>query len=177
MSCEKLSSDMMHRSMPSSKAVSIGKFMVLFRSIVLAFAVTALSGYTLAADIDFGGHWTIDLRSPQERKQMIECGVAEFALKQVGDKIVGTHSFSTPGCGRLNEGGHDTVKGIVINQTAVLVVTSGRNGGMVLGKATRQGNQLHWKTVEELKAGEVEGDSPLILEKGTLLRDNRQTQK
>jgi hypothetical protein len=35
----------MHRSMTSSKVVPIGKFMFLFRSIVLVFAITALSGY------------------------------------------------------------------------------------------------------------------------------------
>lgn len=146
--------------------------MSLFRNFILGFAVTALSGYTIAAQIDFTGHWTIDLRSPQERKRKIECGAAEFTLKQVGDKIVGTHSFSTLGCGRLNEGGDETVKGIVINQIAVLVVTSGRNGGMVLGKATRQGNQLRWMVMEELKTGEVEGNSPLILEKGVFVLDN-----
>jgi type II secretory pathway pseudopilin PulG len=121
---------------------------------------------------NFSGRWTIDLRSPQERKQKKDCGQSSFALKQNGDRIVGNHTFATVGCGRLNEGGEETVKGIVIGATAVLVVTSGRNGGMVLGKATRQGDRLYWKTTDELRSGEPEGDSPLILGEGMLLLDS-----
>ena len=68
------------------------------------------------------------------------------------------------------EGGDKTVKGIVISETAVLVVTSGRNDAVVMGTATLQGGALHWQALEEIRAGEPEGDSPLILEKGVLTR-------
>lgn len=125
-----------------------------------------------AANVDFSGHWTIDLRTPQQRQQKRECGMADFTLKQTGDRIVGDHTFGTVDCSRINEGGEGTVKGIVVGETAVLVVTSGRNGGMVLGKATRPGNRLHWTTVDEIKPGEPEGDSPLILGQGVLVRDD-----
>lgn len=122
----------------------------------------------LAADTDFSGRWRIDLRTTKERQQQRDCGGATFVLKQAGDRIVGNHTFATVGCGRLNEGGDETVKGIVVGATAVLVVTSGSNGAVVFGKATRQGDRLQWSTVDEVAPGQPEDDA-LILQKGTLL--------
>ena len=119
--------------------------MALVHNTILGFVAAVFCANAFAADVNFTGRWKIDLRAPVERKQKLECGTAEFTLKQVGEKIVGSHTFSSVGCGRLNEGGEETVKGIVVGTTAVLVVTSGRNGGMVLGKATRHGNQLQWQ--------------------------------
>jgi hypothetical protein len=76
----------------------------------------------LAADVDFSGTWVIDLRSPAERKNKVECGSASFKLIQTGEKITGDHIFATPGCGRLNEGGEGSVKGVAVG-TAVQVDT------------------------------------------------------
>lgn len=75
------------------------------------------------------------------------------------------------GCGRINEGGDGTVKGAVIGQTAVLVVTSGRNGAIVMGTAKLQNGWLRWQTLEEIRPGMVEGDSPIILGQGVLSKD------
>jgi hypothetical protein len=139
-------------------------------------AVLAVIAYLLpmtvaAQEPPFTGTWTIDLRTPEERKRKVECGLATFELVQTGDLIIGDHSFSTVGCGRLNEGGPETVKGVVVGKTAVLTVTSGRNGAVVMGKATLSGNRMHWKILHEIKPGEPEGDSPLILGNGTLRRE------
>ena len=79
--------------------------------------------------------------------------------------------MATPRCGRMNEGGEGTVKGIVVGRTAVLAVTSGRNGQVVLGTAQLRGASLHWQVTEEIKAGEPEGDSGLILQDGVLRRE------
>ena len=81
--------------------------------------------------------------------------------------------MSTVGCDRLNEGGEGTVKGVVLGARAVLVVTSGRNGGMVMGTAKLRNGALQWQTTEEVRPGEPEGDSPLILGRGLLTRDAR----
>lgn len=118
----------------------------------------------------FSGIWTIDLRSAEEQKLNFECGTATFELVQSGSKITGNHFMATSQCGRINEGGKDTVKGIALGSTAVLVVTSGRNGAIVLGSAKLSQGNLQWRTVEEIKSGEPEDDSPLILRSGTLLR-------
>ncbi|TAJ16269.1 MAG: hypothetical protein EPO47_07715 [Rugosibacter sp.] len=134
------------------------------------FGFVAISSSASAAEASFNGTWSIDLRSKAEQKRRVECGLATFVLVQNGNKISGDHTFSTPGCGRLNEGGEGTVKGVVVGNTAVLVVTSGRNGAVVMGKATTNGAFLLWQTLEEIKQGEPEGDSPLILGKGRLAR-------
>ncbi len=131
---------------------------------LVGIALWASAAPALAAD--FSGTWRIDLRTAAQRQQKVECGAAHFTLTQVGDRVTGEHSVATAGCSRLNEGG--TVKGVVVGGTAVLAVTSGRNGAMVLGRATRRGSRLHWVTLEELKPGDTQGDSPLILGEGVL---------
>lgn len=140
-----------------------------FASLCIFGAVTT-SSPVCAGEANFNGTWSIDLRSKAEQKRNVECGFATFTLVQTGNKVSGGHTFSTPGCGRLNEGGEGTVKGLVVGNTAVLVVTSGRNGAIVMGKATTTGALLLWQTLEEIKQGEPEGDSPLILGKGRLAR-------
>jgi hypothetical protein len=117
---------------------------------------------------DFSGFWMKDLRTKAEIKSKAECGNALFDLKQTGDQITGSHSFATVGCGRLNEGGEGTVRGVVVGDVAVLTVISGRNGAVAIGKAKRKGNTLYWQYLDEIKPGEPEGDSPLILNTTTL---------
>jgi len=138
------------------------------------FAAAVLSNGAIttahAARNSFSGTWEIDLRSASERKANAECGSATFKLKQVGSKITGEHSFATVGCGRLNEGGEGTVQGSIQNGKALLIVTSGRNGAVVRGVAERRGSNLLWRALEEVKPGEPEGDSPLILGSGVLHR-------
>ena len=139
-------------------------------STLVGFLLAASSNNALAVSVDFSGSWSIDLRTPAERQRKVECGIATFKLSQVGAKIVGDHIFATANCGRINEGGPEAVKGVVIGSTAVLVVTSGRNGGIVMGKASIKNGFLHWQTLEEIKPGEPQGDSALILGKGVLSR-------
>jgi hypothetical protein len=119
----------------------------------------------------FTGKWSIDLRTAEERARKADCGLATFELVQTGDRITGDHSFVTVGCGRQNEGGPETVKGVVVGNIAVLVVTSGRNGAVVLGKAKLRGNRMRWQPIHDIKQGEPEGDSPLILGKAVLRRE------
>lgn len=63
--------------------------------------------------------------------------------------------------------------GVVVGDTAVLVVTSGRNGAIVLGKAKLVDGVLAWQTMEVVRRGEPEGDSDLILGSGLLTRQAR----
>ena len=141
------------------------------RAILLAAsALIALQTSTdiLAETPKFSGEWTIDLRIPADRARNAECGMATFVLVQNGDRITGDHSMATTGCGRVNEGGEGTVKGVIVGTKAILVVRSGRNGAIVMGTAEVVNGQLQWQTLEEIAPGEPEGDSPLILEKGVL---------
>jgi hypothetical protein len=144
--------------------------MQIYRIPILTALGLALSAPAIAQSLPapFTGTWSIDLRTPSERKQKAECGTAVFTLSQTGSKIVGDHSMATPRCGRMNDGGEGTVKGIVVGRTAVLAVTSGRNGQVVLGSAQVRAGSLHWQVTEEIKAGEPEGDPGLILPSGVL---------
>jgi hypothetical protein len=137
---------------------------------LLFLIYVSLPTVAFAKDKNFTGTWFIDLRSKVERKQHTDCGMATFTLIQTGEKITGSHEFSTAGCGRLNEGGDNTVKGIAVGSIAILTVISGRNGAIVIGKAIRKHNLLYWQILEEIKSGEPKGDSPLILSKGILAK-------
>lgn len=140
------------------------------RKACLCLVVALLPCVSFADTPSFTGIWTIDLRSPEQKKQKLTCGSATFELTQTDTKITGNHYFATVQCGRMNEGGAGTVKGVVVGSTAVLVVTSGRNGAIVMGSAKLNRGALEWQTLEDIKDGEPPDDSPLILWKGTLLR-------
>jgi hypothetical protein len=140
------------------------------QSLVALIALAVVGTAYAAEQGSFSGKWTIDLRSASQRDQKLECGTAEFELTQEGARITGSHSMATVGCGRLNDGGLNTVKGTVVGDTAVLVVTSGRNGAIVLGTAQLSSGLLKWQVIEEIQDGEPATDSPLILAKGALSR-------
>ena len=139
------------------------------RTVFLSATLTLLTTCAVAAGADFSGTWSMDLRTTEQKAANAECGMASFVLKQTGARITGSHTFATAGCGRLNEGGEGTVKGRVVGTVAHLVVTSGRNGAVVKGVATLRNDALYWETKEEVSAG-VQGDSPLILDKGLLTK-------
>ncbi|MFP5390563.1 MAG: hypothetical protein ACLGI6_03325 [Gammaproteobacteria bacterium] len=125
---------------------------------------------TMAANQDFSGRWSADLRTRAQRASKLDCGAVSLVLDQQGDRITGSYTFASVGCGRVNEGRDGSVKGVAKGSTAVLVITSARNGAMVLGTATRRGKWLQWNTVEELTPGQPQGDT-LILDQGTLAQD------
>jgi hypothetical protein len=142
----------------------------MFKALAYAASILALSTPLAQAAPSFSGSWSVDLRSAEEKKNNVDCGAATFNLVQSKNEIIGDHTFSTPGCGRLNEGGEGTVKGKVKGGVATLTVTSGRNGAVFVGTATLQGNTMAWAVSKQLRSGEPEGDSPLVLQKGVLIR-------
>jgi hypothetical protein len=129
---------------------------------VLIIATIQLS----AVASEFTGQYTENICQYGKDKP---CSNASFTLIQKGSRICGDHSFGSPGEGRINEGFPGSVRGTVVGRTAILVVTSGRNGGIVLGKAVLVGPNLQWQTLEEISEGTPPGDT-LILDKGILKR-------
>ena len=116
--------------------------MCLSRHILLLAAGVLAGVEATAAEPSFTGVWSIDLRTPEQRAQNVECGEASFALRQADKQVTGSHSVATAGCGRINEGGEGAVSGMVSGNSAVLVVTNSRNGASVKGTATlREGLQ------------------------------------
>jgi hypothetical protein len=143
---------------------------IMFKALAYAVPIFLLSTSLAEAAPNFTGSWSADLRSTEERKNNVGCGYAIFDLTQSNNEIIGNHTFSTPGCGRLNEGGEGTVKGKVKGTVANLTVSSGRNGAVFVGTATMQGNTIRWAVSKQIRSGEPEDDSPLVLQKGVLIR-------
>jgi hypothetical protein len=137
--------------------------------LVLSSLLAASLFSTLARSEDFTGVWSIDSRTNEQRKNHVECGAAFFTLTQINNTITGTHDFATAYCGRLNESG--AVEGFVKGSTATLVVTSGRNGEKVKGRAILKNDKLYWKVLKRLSPGDPPNDG-LILAKGVLTRKN-----
>jgi len=119
---------------------------------------------------DFTGLWTLDLRLAAQQQKGVKCGVAIFSLQQTESEIIGNHTYAIPGCGRVNDGGDRSVVGQVSENTAMLTVTSGRNGAVVRGRATLQGDDMYWRVLEILERGKPATDSPVILWEGKLKR-------
>ncbi len=149
-----MSHSMIHGTLPAALTLSL-----------LGYASCAVAGEA------FTGIWTIDLRTQSERQSGAECGTANFVLTQTGDAINGSQSMATVSCGRLNEG--SPVRGVVVGSTAVLIVTSGRHGAIVMGTAKLSKGKLQWRQVDEIRPGDSEADSPLILAHGSLMRVRR----
>jgi hypothetical protein len=135
--------------------------------IVIQALLTLFVSGAIAAG-PFSGVW--GARACGKEKNPDYCGGFYLTLTQVGDRICGDHSSATVGLGRLNEGAAQSVRGRVIGNTAVVVIKSGRDGTEYLARATRNGNFLDWRLLEELKPGGGP-DSPLIWVKGHLRHD------
>jgi len=133
------------------------------------FALVLASLQLPAVAAEFTGVFIVDI-CPNGKND--PCGSASLTLIQDGTRICGDHTFLTPGAGRMNEGFAGSVRGTVVGQTAVLVITSGRNNGIFFGKAVLVGGNLHWQTLEEILEGSPPDDA-LVLSKGVLKRASK----
>ena len=107
----------------------------------------------------FAGAWSVDW-CPSD-KNPDYCGGFNLYLAQRGDHVYGTHTAATPGLGRLDEGDECSVDGIAKGNTALLTITSGRDGSVFRARATRIGPRLKWEMLE-LKEGS--GNDAVIAE-------------
>ena len=145
---------------PSSQMTKpAATFLGIFLSVSAAFAQ---SPPALAQALSpFAGEWELDVRTPVQRKDGVDCGKALLSLSQEGEVIEGRYWYATPGCGRLTE--ESEVKGVATNRTAVLVIASSRNGALVMGKAQLNPDQsLRWRPVQAVTRGEPDGDDGIV---------------
>jgi hypothetical protein len=138
-------------------------------AVILLSLLDVASAQVVAANKESGlsGQWYLELC---DKKVSDQCGGFAVYLVQIGNKLCGDHFFATPGLGRLNEGAPRSITGTVTNNVADIVITSGRNGAVFRVRAIQNNDILDWKIVEEIKRG-PEGDSALVLEKGKLKRE------
>jgi hypothetical protein len=125
----------------------------------LTLLVLVFTGSPRAADTpSFQGSWAVPLCALGDPEK---CGGFELYLVQRGTRLCGDHFAATPGLGRLNEGAPRSVVGTVTGNTAVVAITSGRDGSILLARITRTSSGLRWKVAERVKEGE-QAESPLI---------------
>ena len=138
---------------------------------VALLALLALAPSLCAAtDPSFTGTWSLDLRTGDQLRRDDICGGAGFSLQQTGKDIRGEHYNFPTGCGRVNEGGPDTVRGIANGSKAVLVVKSGRNGAVAIGTAEIKAGRLLWHLEDYISSGEPQGDDQILAD-GVLTRN------
>jgi hypothetical protein len=128
-------------------------------------AIVALACMAASA-VNFSGFYSVALCSNGKDNP---CGLATLSLIQTGNRVCGDHSFVTAGGGRLNDGFPGSVIGVTVGQVAILTIKSGRNDGIVIGKAVLKGKNLYWQTLEQVQEGVPQGDA-LIFGKGLLKR-------
>lgn len=139
------------------------------RKMLLVLLLVALPMFSHAGEQEergFSGQWHLELCDKRVSEQ---CGGFTVYLVQTGKKICGDHFFVTPGLGRLNEGAPRSIIGTITGNVADIVITSGRNGTVFRVRAMVKDDVLRWEIVEEVERG-AEGDSALVLDKGSLKR-------
>lgn len=90
-----------------------------------------------------------------------ECGGFTALLVQQGDRLCGRFSSARPGLTQVDEGGAQSVRGLVVNGAAVVAAMSGRNEGTYLVRLDREGQDLRWRLHEQVGAPD-NGDIQLI---------------
>lgn len=122
------------------------------RTVVAAFVgllvaatgcVASLTGTEIAPDgasADFNGSWSIEWCDRTDPD--LDCGGFSVTLVQKGSRVCGDFGGALVNLRQVDEG---DVVGSVDGDTAILEVRSGRNDAIVRVRATRVGDDLHWK--------------------------------
>ena len=122
-------------------------------------ASASASTAALSETVRFEGVWSTkwcDTSRPDS-----ECGGFTALLVQQGDRLCGRFSGVRPGLTQVDEGGPQSVRGLVVNGTAVVAAVSGRNEGTYLVRLDREGQRLRWRLLEQVGAPD-NGDIQLI---------------
>jgi hypothetical protein len=104
--------------------------------------------------VSFAGAWAEPMCAQGDREK---CGGFFLEIAQRGSHLCGEHFAATPGLGRLDEGEPRSVIGTVVGNTAVVSITSGRDGTEFFAHIRRVGSRLTWKVVERVREGDGTG--------------------
>lgn len=115
------------------------------------------------------GAWTADLCDRPD--PAMECGSFVLHLIRTEEGLCGEHFVATPGAARLDEGDPGSVLGSGRGGDAVLVVRSGRNGALYMGRVQRRGAGLVWTRVGMVDKGS-DDEPPILPDTLTLQRDD-----
>ena len=131
----------------------------LLRASALGLLILSSSVWAGPRLPDFSGVWGSD-RCGNAGKEA-SCGALVIYLVQKKDRICGSYFGTRQHLSQVDEGEPRSVRGLVVGNTAVVSIESGRNGAIYLGTARKSGGTLHWEVVETIRKASS-GDMDLI---------------
>lgn len=105
---------------------------------------------------DVSGTWSVEWCDRINPK--LDCGGFNVTLVQEGTRLCGDFGGALVNLRQIDDGQE---VGIVVGNTAVLAVESGRNGSISLVRAERHGDTLKWRVVDSISKGD-NGDTDVI---------------
>ncbi|WP_343649733.1 hypothetical protein [Stenotrophomonas sp.] len=142
-------------------SAGLGRLAVL----VLSSACASTGMAKESAALGFAGAWKTDWCDPGDSKE--ECGSFSLYLVRDGDRLCGRFNGASPGLQRVDDGEPRSVNGIVIDDSAVLTATSGRNDATYLIRVDQVPSGLQWQLINEVGKG-GNGDVNALAERGLL---------
>ncbi len=109
-----------------------------------------------AAKPDFGGEWSVkwcDKTDPQA-----DCGGFYLSLVQEGDRLCGSYNGARVRLSQIDDGGSRAIHGVVVGDTAVLTIESGRSGAIYLVSASVRGDRMRWKMRDTVREADQDID-------------------
>ena len=141
----------------------------VIRSTLIAFLVLLMAGCMSHArgrtDV-FSGEWSVEWCDKADPKA--DCGGFSVSLAQDGDRLCGSYSGARVRLTQIDEGGSRAIRGVVVGDTAVLTIESGRSGAIYLVSAGVRGDRMRWKMRETVR--EADQDIDIIATDDELVR-------
>lgn len=98
----------------------------------------------------FDGEWGVAWCDKSDPKA--DCGGFNLGLFQKGNRLCGTYDGARARLSQVDEGGR--VLGTTNGESAVLTVEGERSGGKYVAHAVIDGERLHWKLAETIRAAD-----------------------
>lgn len=141
----------------------------VIRSMLIAFLVLLMAGCVSHAHgrtDAFSGEWGVEWCDKADPKA--DCGGFSVSLAQDGDRLCGSYSGARVRLTQIDEGGSRAIRGVVVGDTAVLTIESGRSGAIYLISAGVRGDRMRWTMRETVR--EADQDIGIIATDDELVR-------
>lgn len=118
--------------------------------IIASATLTGCVSSPLANDnaSNFAGSWSVKWCSKTDPS--LDCGGFNVSLAQRGERICGDFGGALVGLRQVDEG---KIIGSAIGGTAILTAESQRSQAILLVRAERRGDTMHWKVIDDVNRG------------------------
>jgi hypothetical protein len=109
-----------------------------------------------AAKADFGGEWSVKWCDKTDPKA--DCGGFYVSLVQDRDRLCGSYNGARVRLSQIDDGGSRAIRGVVVGNTAVLTIESGRSGAIYLVSASLRADHMRWKMRDTVREADQDID-------------------